>query len=80
MNKFIKGSRVIIKNHDFFKQDLKAADAIFIFLNSMIMKKISEKLKQNLKPETLVISYGFEIPGWNLKKVLDTKPSKTYIY
>jgi SAM-dependent methyltransferase len=80
INKFFKSSRVVIKNKDFFKQDLSNADAIFIFLTASVMQKIGDKLKTNLKPNTLVVSYGFAIPGWPIKKILDTKPSKTYIY
>lgn len=79
-NKFLKSSKVKIENKDFLKQDLNQADAIFIFLTAAVMKKISEKLKQNLKPGVIIVSYGFEIPGWKIVKTLDTKPSKTYIY
>lgn len=80
VNKFLKGSQVVIENKDFFKQDLSSADAIFIFLTASVMKKIGKKLKNHLKSKTIVVSYGFEIPDWKIVKVLDTKPSKTYIY
>lgn len=79
-SKFIKNSRIQIRRQDFFKQDLGAADAVFIFLTGSVMAKIGLKLKQDLKEETKVISYGFLIPGWSVKKILDTHPSKTYIY
>ena len=78
--KFLKGSKVEIKNKDFFKADLGQAEAIFIFLTAAVMEKIGLKLKENLKLGTKVISYGFAIPGWPVLKVLDTKPSKTYLY
>jgi len=80
VNKFLKDSKVKIENKDFFKQDLSQADAIFIFLTAAVMKKISEKLKQDLKQGVIIVSYGFEIPSWEIIKTLDTKPSKTYIY
>lgn len=78
--KFLKGSQVKIINKDFLKQDLKEASAIFIFLTASVMEKIATKLKENLKVKTIVISYGFTLPGWNIIKTLETKPSKTYIY
>lgn len=79
-NKFLQASRVKIKRQDFLRQDLNAADAIFVFLNALVMGKIGLKLKKNLKPGIVVISYGIAIPGWEPIKVLETKPSPTYIY
>jgi len=80
IHKFLTGSNIRIINQDFFKQDLGQAKAIFIFLTAAVMEKIGLKLKDNLKPETMVISYGFKIPNWQIKKILNTLPSKTYIY
>ena len=80
ISKYIKGSKIAIENKDFFKQDLGAADAVFIFLTASVMNKIGLKLKNNLKAETTVVSYGFAIPGWTISNILETKPSKTYIY
>lgn len=80
LNKFFRQSQVKIEHQDFFKQDLKKFDAIFIFLTKSIMEKIGEKLKPNLTAGTMIVSYGFTIPGWQIKKILETKPSETYIY
>lgn len=80
ISKFIKGSKVMIENKDFFKADLSEAKAVFIFLTASVMEKIGTKLKQNLKAGTTVISYGFLIPDWPILKTLETKPSRTYIY
>ena len=78
--KFLMGSKVKIENKDFFKQDLSGADAIFIFLTASVMEKIGIRLLKNLKTKTIVASYGFRIPGWETIKILETSPSKTYIY
>lgn len=80
LNKFLQASRVKIKFQDFLKQDLNAADAIFVFLNALVMEKVGLKLKQDLRPGILVVSYGVLIPGWKPLKTLATKPSATYIY
>src|SRR5680860_615217 len=79
-NKFFQASRVKIKRQDFLRQDLNKADAIFVFLNAMVMEKIGVKLKKNLRPGIIVVSYGFTIPNWEPLKRLDTNPSRTYIY
>ena len=78
--KFLKGSKVKISNTNFFKTDLSKAKAIFIFLTASVMGKIGRKLKEELNPGTMVVSYGFLIPKWFLTRTLETKPSRTYIY
>ena len=79
-NKFLQASRVKIKRQDFLKQDLNNADAVFVFLNALVMEKIGLRLKKNLKPGIVVVSYGIAIPEWKPIKILETKPSPTYIY
>lgn len=79
-NKFLQASHVKIRRQDFLKQDLSAAEAIFVFLNALVMERIGLKLKKNLKPGIIVVSYGIVIPGWEPIKILATKPSSTYIY
>ena len=78
--KKMRKSKIIAKRKNFLNEDLSQADAVFVFLVSRVMHKVADKLKADLKPGTKVISYGFEIPGWELEKKLETKPSKTYIY
>jgi hypothetical protein len=77
---FFYRSRARIKRRDFFKENLNQADAIFIFLVSKTLTRVSQKLKQELKSGATVISYGFILPGWRLYQTILTKPSLTYIY
>jgi len=78
--KRLSGSKVKIIRKDFMRQDLSDADVIFTFLVGKVMLRLGEKLKNNLKKGAIVISYGFKIPGWQINKILETKPSLTYIY
>lgn len=78
--KLIKASKVKIKNKNFLKQNLKEAKGVFIFLVEKIMPQIAQALQNKLEPGTLVVSYAFKLPNWPLHKVLNTKPSPTYIY
>jgi len=80
IHKILKSSNIKIENKDFFKADVSGAKAIFIFLTASVMEKIGLKLKDNLRPGTSVVSYGFAVPGWPILKILDTSPSKTYLY
>ena len=80
LKKFINNSEATILRKNFFKTDLSNASVVFVFLVDKMMEKVKDKLKQDLKNGTLVISYGFELPGMISHKIIDTKPSKTYFY
>ncbi len=80
LRKIIRHSSIRVYRKNFFQEDLSGASAIFIFLVDRVMAKTGKKLRRELKPNTKVISYGFELPGWRVIKILDTSPSKTYIY
>lgn len=80
LKKFFTKSKVKIFRKNFFLEKINDADAIFIFLVNTVMEKIGDKLNIELKPNTIIVSYGFELPGWSTTKTLETKPSKTYIY
>lgn len=76
-----------INNIDFrveniFKTDLAKADYVYIFLMPDPIKKLTSKLQKELKNNTLVISHGFNIVGWEsylIKKIPHT-PFPTYFY
>lgn len=53
------------KKADFFKYDLSEADAVVFYLTAYEMGRMGEKLKENLKPGTLVLSNRFKLrAGW----------------
>jgi len=80
LKKILKKSSIKIINKNFYQADFSDADAVFLFLVAGVMGKVGEKLKNDLKPGTPVISYGFILPGWQILKILKTNPSKTYLY
>jgi hypothetical protein len=52
------------------KTDLRDADAVFMFLlPDKIKEKLVEKIERELKPGARVISYTFEIEGWQQVKI-----------
>jgi Histone methylation protein DOT1 len=65
------GSRVKIVNSNFLNIDLSEADGIFVFLSSetKIMRKLHEKLFEELKPGTKVVSYVHQFKNWNPDRV-----------
>lgn len=46
--------------------DLSKADVVFVYLIPWRMEDLAEKLEDELKPGTLVISNSFIFPGWNI--------------
>lgn len=77
----IKYSRAAIKKkglennakiiqEDFFKIDLTSADVVFAYLLPSLMKELSQKFYNELKPGAKIISQGFPLHGWESHSVL----------
>ena len=49
---------------DMFHQDLSQADVITFYLTPRANKRLAEKLSEELRPGTRVVSLIFELPGW----------------
>ncbi|MFA5098760.1 MAG: hypothetical protein WC461_00885 [Candidatus Paceibacterota bacterium] len=72
-----KNYKLYCKN--FFKADLGEANAVFFFLMPRVMERVKEKFLSGLKPKTKIISYAFEIKGWEPYAVIK-KPGKLSVY
>lgn len=61
---------------------LTEADVIYFFLTRRGVKNLKSKLEQECKRGCLVISHGFEIPGWEkyLVRKQTRDPFSTYFY
>ena len=59
-----------IRWQNFWKQDLAGADVVFCYLYPDVMKRLSDKLRSELKPGTRVASCNFALPGFQCQKVL----------
>ncbi|QQG43711.1 MAG: methyltransferase domain-containing protein [Candidatus Daviesbacteria bacterium] len=85
-SKFI-ASRLQLSNTHFihgniFKQNLSAAQVVFIFLLPKGVEKLESKLKKELKKGSLVITQTFHFKNWKpLKKILitDKKEPNTFL-
>ncbi len=62
-----------IKWESFWKIDFKNFDAVFIYGIPYIMNELENKLKQELKPESKIISNIFKFPNWKPKYSLEDK-------
>jgi len=71
------------ERRDFFNVELKDATMVVCYLYPGAMRKLGEKLIQELKPGALIISHTFALPGWEPKatyEVDDLYRTKIYIY
>lgn len=70
-----------LKMSNFFNADLSDADYVFFFLMPAAVEKLKDKLEKELKPGAIVISFVFEIKGWDPYEVIegDKKPP-VYFY
>ncbi len=59
-----------VERSDFWKADLHHADVVFCYLFPDIMKKLSAKLKSELRPGTMVVSFNFSLPGFTPELIL----------
>ncbi len=69
-------------SQDFFKTDLSKADVIFIFLLPRTIEKLKKKFISDCKKNTLIISHGFRVKGFEERLVskLEGNPFPTYYY
>lgn len=72
-------------DQDFFKANLLHLDALVFFLSAYEMSRISDKIKNDLKPGTIVISNRFALKDIEPDKVINVstlapKQGRIYIY
>lgn len=67
---------------DIFVVNLSGVDTVYLFLMPELLTKLKNKLINELKPRTLIISHGFKIEGWKsyLTKTIPNSPFPTYFY
>ncbi len=67
---FLARVPVEVRWEDFFKVNLGAYDVIFCYLFPDVMPRLSEKLRQEARPGTVVVSFNFSLPGFQPFRVL----------
>ena len=70
--------RVKITWGNLFHQNLSPATVVVLFLWGRTNEKLKDKLQEELKPGTRVVSYVWKFKGWNPVKV--DKKEEIYLY
>ncbi len=63
---------------NFFKFDLSEATVVTVFQGQGINRKLIDKLEEELKPGTRVVSYSYSFDGWEPTKI--ESDSKIFLY
>ncbi len=74
--------QIVFIQKDIFDYDCSKADFLYLFLMPNPLLRLAPILKKQLHPNTVVISHGFKLPGWekNLFHTLADKTFSTYYY
>ncbi len=69
-------------HRNIFDGEYRNADYIYLFLMPEILKKLLPVFENQLKKNTVVVSHGFRLIGWEsyLFKTIPHKPFPTYFY
>lgn len=69
------------KFKNLFKENLSAADAVYFFgMPKPIKRKLSAKLRQELKSGAKIISYSFKLDDWTPKVIDKPTPKDLPVY
>jgi len=68
-----------IRFEDFWSKNLSDADVVYFFLTPKVMPDLKIKLEKELRPGSKVISFVFELHGWQ-PTIIDKAPKRPTIY
>ncbi len=66
----IGDSGIKILNRSFWDVDLSGADVICCYLFPDVMARLAAKLKRELKPDAVVVSFNFPLPDYIPRRIL----------
>jgi len=69
------GIKAELIESDIFKVDLSPADVITIYLSPSANAKLVQKLNNELKPGTRIVSLDYPVPGWVPRRELEVTAS-----
>jgi len=73
---FGRHKNIKISRRDLWNTYLYEVDVLTLFFVGFRMQKIKDKIKQEMKPGTRVVSYGFQFPDWEPVQKID----QVYLY
>jgi SAM-dependent methyltransferase len=66
---------------DFFDEDLRDADVVFIYLTPTVLKPLGEKLRSELSERARVVAYRYPIQTWTAQgELVHPNGCSSYLY
>lgn len=78
VQKYGLSDKITLINSDILSLNYSDADVIFTFLTDYAMKVLKNMLREQMKPTARLISHGFPVPGWRVKKEVNLKNLTNY--
>ncbi|MBI2547212.1 MAG: hypothetical protein HYW23_02070 [Candidatus Aenigmarchaeota archaeon] len=69
----------IIKN-DLFKEDIRDATIVVIYLSHKLTQQLKMKFRKELKKGTRIVSASHQIDGWKIIRRIKTGHFYSYLY
>jgi SAM-dependent methyltransferase len=69
-------NRATVRRSDFWREDFSKYNVITVFGVFYIMERLRQKLKNELRPGSIVVSNHFKLPGWEP----DKQDGDVYVY
>jgi len=73
-------SKIDLRRENLYKTNVQDASFIYCYLIPSMMPELSEKIRQECRPGTTVISYIFSIPNLSLRQTINTPGGNIYFY
>lgn len=82
LSKLTKTGNATFKRQNFFKSNLEQANVLYLFLSPKTLKKLGDKILKDCGKNTLIISHGFKMEGFEkyLAGQIERKIYNTYFY
>ncbi len=80
MRAFFSPYKKLIKTElrDFWKADITDADVVFVYLLPWRMEKLAQKLKEETRPGTIIVSNSFIFHKWKILR--EDAPHHVYVF
>jgi hypothetical protein len=71
---------VKLQQQDIFAADISTATIIFMYLFREGLQRMKRKLETEVRSEIIVVSVGFQVPGWQTAASIVSSGLHIYIY
>jgi ribosomal protein L11 methylase PrmA len=72
--------KISFKRGNMYKLPIEETDVVVLYLLNKTMDKLLPRLKEDLDPDTRIVSNGFVFDGIKISKTIDNGESKVHLY